>query len=143
VRAGASYFPTETEKERAESKRREHLNCLARLFTGKEVCVAICCHEGKLLVASNRREPKYAKEYMKKLQNFARNPSVVNYEELLKEAVEQTYNKLLIKSGRISRHLARPLEESEKKILREFRDMAKKVKSQQSNLSELQAVAEK
>ncbi|CAG8851151.1 16082_t:CDS:2, partial [Gigaspora margarita] len=71
------------------SKREKQLDMLARLFTKKDKCVAVCYHESKLFISSNGKEPKYAKEYIEKLREFANNQTSDNYEELLNLAIKQ------------------------------------------------------
>jgi hypothetical protein len=75
------------------------LDTLARLLVGDEVCVAVCHHENKLLIASNKVKPEYAKEYLKKLQTFALKQNHESCEELLKLVVEKTSTKKKGKKG--------------------------------------------
>ena len=70
----------------------KYLDTLARLLTGKDdTCVAICYdkEKEKILVASNRKEPEYAKLYLATLASFVENQTTTNYEKLLGLSVEQ------------------------------------------------------
>ncbi|CAG8776149.1 19637_t:CDS:2 [Gigaspora margarita] len=83
-------------------EQKKQLDTLARLLTGisknkkdkreRDKSVAVCYHEGKLFVASNKKKPEYAKEYLEDLQKFANNPSSSNYENLLKRAARKIHN---------------------------------------------------
>ena len=77
-------------------KQKNQLDILARLLTGKynnknkkDTCVAICNHENKLFIASNKKKPDYAKECLKDLQQVIKNNSVKSYENLLRKSVEK------------------------------------------------------
>jgi hypothetical protein len=51
-------------------KKDNHLNCLARLFTGNETCVAVFFDGERLFITSNKKSPKHAKDYIKVLRKF-------------------------------------------------------------------------
>jgi len=71
------------------------LDCLARLMTSNETCIAVCEIDGKLLVASNQSSPSYAKEYIPKLQVYLNDPKNDTYEPLESEARDQISKKII------------------------------------------------
>ncbi|CAG8531532.1 5442_t:CDS:2, partial [Cetraspora pellucida] len=75
---------------------------LARLLTGKEICVAIYQWGGELFIASNKSEPKYAKKYLLVLQRFANSLAQEDYEQLLELAIRKIYS-LKVKETATSR----------------------------------------
>ncbi len=46
----------------------KNLDSLARLVTGEETCAAVCHTKDRLLVSSNKSEPRYAKQYFQILK---------------------------------------------------------------------------
>jgi len=80
-----------TTKKKVLMSREVYLDTLARLLTGKETCAAFCYHGGKLFVASNEKQPRYAKTHLEILRNLVNNNQFSqNYEKLLELAVENT-----------------------------------------------------
>lgn len=130
-------------------KHKNDLDLLARLLTGqysnrnKDVCVAICYHENKLFIASNKKKPEYAKECLLDLQELIKNhdrpyprvpasqESVKSCEKLLEKAVEKIrYIELKSKSSAV--------------IIKEFKEKAKECsESKKPDWSNLQALAKK
>jgi len=65
-------------------KKDNHLNYLARLFTGNETCVAVFFNGERLFIASNKKSPKHAKDYIKVLRKL-----VIDHHD------REIYNKLV------------------------------------------------
>jgi hypothetical protein len=131
---GCDYSSINTER----GKNEKFLDTLARLLTGNETCVAVCYHQEKLFIASNRGKVEYAKEYLGKLRDFFKDNSFESYKKLVEIAIEQTYFECLKSSN--SWWL---WPEGEKRYLKEFR---KAIISYKRNISleleELQEIAE-
>jgi hypothetical protein len=115
-----------------EIKHKNHIDILARLITSqhsnknkKDVCVAICSHNKKLFIASNKNKPEYSKECLIDLQELLKkNNSVKSYEKLLKKAVEKIrYIKLKSKSS--SKRTLLEVHEGSNVILKEFKEKAR------------------
>lgn len=113
-----------------------HLDILARVLTNgyskskADVCVAVCLHEQKLFIASNKKKPDYAKDCLEDLHELIKNQSIESYQKLLKKAVEKImYIKLKSKSNN---------------IIKEFKEKAKECyESKNPDWSNLQAIAKK
>jgi len=74
------------------SKQNKYLDTLARLLKEKnDVCLAVCYHNGRLLIASNREKATYAENYLLALQKFAKkeSPSFEDYKDLMKLIVKR------------------------------------------------------
>jgi len=68
-------------EEKMTNTNGKYLDALARLLTGNETCVAVCLHQGRLLITSNLESPRYAEEYLEILQRFVNNQSSDNCEK--------------------------------------------------------------
>lgn len=119
-------------------KHKNHLDILARLITSqhsnkniKDVCVAICSHDKKLFIASNKKKAEYSKECLIDLQELLKNNSVKSCEKLLKKAVEKIrYIELKSNSSNV--------------IIKEFKEKARECSENKNpDWASLQVLAEK
>jgi hypothetical protein len=86
------HIKASTEPECCSTQEEEtSLDSLARLLTGGEVCAAVCYYDSKLVVASNKSLPEYAKTYLSLLKKYIDNPFKDSYQLLEKEANEQIF----------------------------------------------------
>lgn len=97
-RDGADHVRANVERECDDLLPQYHknLDALARLLTYDETCVAVCCIDKQLVIASNRQSPEYAKAYLPLLKAYRANPFLQNYNELLNkahDAIRLWYNK--------------------------------------------------
>jgi hypothetical protein len=125
---------------------------LARLLTSpdynnpnkRDVCVAVCLHENKLFIASNKKKPEYAKECLEDLQELIKNPSLrlKICEKLLKKAAEKI-RYIELKSNSSSKSLLE-VPEGSNVILKEFKEKARECSQVESpDWGSLQILAEK
>lgn len=127
---------------------KNHIDLLARLVTShyrnrnkKYVCVAVCSHNNKLFIASNRGTPEYAKEWLEDLQKIIKNPSPMEHGDP-KERVE-IYKKLMKKAAEKIRYIELK-SKSSSVILKDFKYKARECsEAKKPDWSGLQALAKK